>query len=112
MNKKNQLYNHYMTFIGYYHPRLFTTILSPMCTYHMEMLDLCKSVFVFLEMLYIYIIYSFMFIFSFFDCYIPFHKKLTLCIIWSCARYAKNCCGKGLMLACMSVIEIVLYQHG
>ena len=78
----------------------------------MTMLDLCKSVFVFLEMLYILITYSYMFIFSFFDCYIPLNKNPTLCIIWSCAMYEINCCGKGLMLACMSAIEIVLYQHG
>ena len=77
----------------------------------MTMLDLCKSVFVVLELLYILIIISYMFIFSF-DCYIPLHKSPTLCKMWSCAMYEENCCGKGLMLACMSAIEIVLYQHG
>ena len=72
-----------------------------MFTYHMTMLDLCKSVFVFLEMLYS-LIFSYMFIFSFFDCYIPLHRNLTLCIIWACARYAKNALEKARCLhACL-----------
>ena len=100
-----------MTYIGYYY-RDCSQRYRALCVHnHMTMLDLCKSVFVFLEMLYILIIYSYMFIFSF-DCYIPLHKNPILCIIWSCAMYVTNCCGKGLMLACMFAIEIDSYQHG
>ena len=70
-----------MTYIGYYY-RDCSQRYGALCVHnHISMLDLCKSVFVFLEMLYILIIYSYMFIFSF-DCYIPLHKNPILCIIW------------------------------
>ena len=78
---------------------------------YMTMLGVCMFVCAFLEMLYVLIImYSFILL-SFFDCYIPHQKKSILYINWSCVWYLRSSCSVELMLACMSVVVIVVYQH-